>query len=110
MGLFSGKAAIVDIETVSYNKATGEVLCMNRYHIGKSTYISDTKETCLICSQICRSTIYLRGSGGFSKSTPLCSYSKYPQNQILQVVIPKAKPFCVYEEDAHFNQVLSPCS
>lgn len=29
--LFSGKAAIIEFETKSYEKETGELLCMNRY-------------------------------------------------------------------------------
>ncbi|EXB88231.1 Enoyl-CoA hydratase 2 [Morus notabilis] len=53
-----GKAAIVELETKSYNES-GELLCMNR------------------------STVYLRGAGGFSRSSRPFSYSNYPANQAL---------------------------
>ncbi|KAF9621478.1 hypothetical protein IFM89_021782 [Coptis chinensis] len=52
-----GKAAIIDIETTSYDKGSGEALCKNR------------------------STIYLRGAGGFSKSSSPFTYSNYPADQ-----------------------------
>ncbi|XP_068640211.1 enoyl-CoA hydratase 2, peroxisomal-like [Aristolochia californica] len=77
-----GKAAVVEIETTSYNKETGEALCMNR------------------------SSVYLRGAGGFSKSTPLYSYSKYPASQVSSVTIPKTSPFSVYEESTNQSQAL----
>ncbi|RWR92398.1 enoyl-CoA hydratase 2, peroxisomal [Cinnamomum micranthum f. kanehirae] len=75
-----GKATVLEIETTSYHKESGEALCMNR------------------------STIYLRGAGGFSKSSPLYSYSKYPTNQVSRVNIPKYKPFAAYEECTHESQ------
>ncbi|PON60603.1 T-complex protein 1, beta subunit [Parasponia andersonii] len=53
-----GKAAIVEIETKSYNES-GELLCMNRL------------------------TAFLRGAGGFSTSSRPFSYSKYSANQAL---------------------------
>ncbi|XP_077246756.1 enoyl-CoA hydratase 2 [Tasmannia lanceolata] len=77
-----GKATVLEIETTSYDKESGEILCMNR------------------------STIYLRGSGGFSKSSPLYSYSKYPVNQISHVKIPKHKPLLVHEDCTHQPQAL----
>ncbi|GAU24926.1 hypothetical protein TSUD_311610, partial [Trifolium subterraneum] len=52
-----GKAAILEIETKSYEKESGDLLCMNR------------------------TTVYLRGAGGFSKSSKPFSYSNYPPNQ-----------------------------
>ncbi|GMN34853.1 hypothetical protein TIFTF001_004930 [Ficus carica] len=53
-----GKAAILELETKSYNES-GELLCMNR------------------------ASIYLRGAGGFSSSSSPFSYSNYPANQAL---------------------------
>uniref|UniRef100_A0A0E0M423 Uncharacterized protein n=1 Tax=Oryza punctata TaxID=4537 RepID=A0A0E0M423_ORYPU len=54
-----GKATILEIETTSHVKDSGEVLCMNR------------------------STLYLRGAGGFSDSSRPYSYVNYPTNQAL---------------------------
>ncbi|KAF8377748.1 hypothetical protein HHK36_031133 [Tetracentron sinense] len=79
-----GKAAIMEIETTSYEES-GELLCMNRM------------------------TIYLRGAGGFSKSSPPYSYSKYPANQVLHAKIPKCQPFAVYEDCTHQSQACSIC-
>ncbi|XP_058090740.1 enoyl-CoA hydratase 2, peroxisomal [Magnolia sinica] len=76
-----GKATVLEIDTTSYNES-GEALCMNR------------------------STIYLRGAGGFSKSSPLYSYSNYPANQISPIRIPKYKPFVVHEDCTHQSQAL----
>ncbi|KAG9442097.1 hypothetical protein H6P81_017951 [Aristolochia fimbriata] len=77
-----GKATVLEIETTSYNKETGEALCMNR------------------------SSIFLRGAGGFSKSKPLYSYSKYPASQVPGVTIPKTSPFTVNEESTSPSQAL----
>ncbi|XP_020091322.1 enoyl-CoA hydratase 2, peroxisomal [Ananas comosus] len=77
-----GKAAIVELETTSYLKDSGEVVCMNR------------------------STIYLRGSGGFSDSSQPYSYATYPPNQISRVSIPKTSPSAVYEDCTQKSQAL----
>ncbi|OVA16012.1 MaoC-like domain [Macleaya cordata] len=77
---FPGKAAVVEVETTSYEKESGKLLCMNRL------------------------TAFLRGAGGFSKSSPPYSYSKYPADQILPVSIPKCQPFAVYEECTQQSQ------
>ncbi|CAI8600169.1 unnamed protein product [Vicia faba] len=77
-----GKAAILEIETKSYEKESGDLLCMNR------------------------STVYLRGAGGFSKSSKPFSYSNYPSNQISAVKIPESKPFSVLEDRTHPSQAL----
>ncbi|KAJ0966547.1 hypothetical protein J5N97_023464 [Dioscorea zingiberensis] len=77
-----GKAAIVEIQTTSYNKDSGEALCMNR------------------------STIYLRGAGGFSKSSKPYSYADYPANQVSPVKIPNSKPSLVYEDCTKQSQAL----
>ncbi|XP_010935207.1 enoyl-CoA hydratase 2, peroxisomal [Elaeis guineensis] len=77
-----GKATIIEIETTSYIKESGEALCMNR------------------------STIYLRGAGGFSKSSPPYSYITYPANQVSRVSVPKYKPSVVYEDRTHQSQAL----
>ncbi|KAG5030521.1 hypothetical protein JHK85_014503 [Glycine max] len=60
-----GKAAILEIETKSYEKESGDLLCMNR------------------------TTVFLRGSGGFSKSSKPFSYTNYPVNQNPAVKIPE---------------------
>ncbi|KAM7252966.1 hypothetical protein ACFE04_025584 [Oxalis oulophora] len=77
-----GKAAVLEIETKSYDMGSGELLCINR------------------------STIYLRGAGGFSKSSPPFSYSNYPTNQVATVKIPKTKPFTIHEESTQPSQAL----
>ncbi|EEF52812.1 enoyl-CoA hydratase 2, peroxisomal isoform X2 [Ricinus communis] len=77
-----GKAAIIEIETRSYEKESGELLCLNR------------------------STVFLRGAGGFSNSTPPYSYSSYPTNQVPAVKIPKCRPFAVYEDTIQPSQAL----
>lgn len=53
----------------------------------------------------CRSTIYLRGSGGFSSSSHPYSYKTYPDNQILHVSVPKHQPTVVYEDTIQQSQV-----
>ncbi|KAK6115098.1 hypothetical protein DH2020_007367 [Rehmannia glutinosa] len=68
------KAAVLEIELKSYEKESGVLLCMNRF------------------------SIYLRGAGGFSKSSQLYSYTKYPSSQTLAYKIPNSQPFAVYEE------------
>lgn len=42
--------------------------------------------------------VYLRGAGGFSKSSQPYSYSKDPSNQTPILKIPKGQPFAVFEE------------
>ncbi|QHO29446.1 Enoyl-CoA hydratase 2, peroxisomal [Arachis hypogaea] len=53
------KAAILEFETKSYEKESGDLLSVNR------------------------TTVYLRGAGGFSKSSKPFSYTNYPRNQAL---------------------------
>lgn len=77
-----GKAAIVEVQTTSYEKESGEALCMTR------------------------SSVYLRGAGGFSKSSPPYSYTNYPANQISPIAIPKYKPSAVYEDCTQPSQAL----
>ncbi|ONK64264.1 uncharacterized protein A4U43_C07F23830 [Asparagus officinalis] len=77
-----GKATIIELETTSYIKESGEALCMNR------------------------STVYLRGAGGFSKSSPPFSYANYPVNQVSHVSIPKCNPAFVYEDHSQPSQAL----
>ncbi|KAJ8762248.1 hypothetical protein K2173_007404 [Erythroxylum novogranatense] len=77
-----GKAAILEIETKSYLKDSGELLCMNR------------------------STVYLRGAGGFSNSSLPFSYSNYPTDQVAVVKIPRSQPFAVYEDCTQPPQAL----
>lgn len=52
----------------------------------------------------CRITVYLRGAGGFSKSSKPFSYSNYPLNQISSVKIPESKPFSVFEDHTQPSQ------
>ncbi|XP_065847382.1 enoyl-CoA hydratase 2, peroxisomal [Euphorbia lathyris] len=77
-----GKAAILEIETKSYLKESGELLCMNRL------------------------TAFLRGAGGFSNSGHPFSYSNYPTNQVPVVKIPKKQPFAVFEDSVQPSQAL----
>ncbi|KAF6172549.1 hypothetical protein GIB67_007062 [Kingdonia uniflora] len=76
-----GKATVIEMETTSYDKESGEAMCMNR------------------------ATIYVRGVGGFSKSSPPYSYSNYPADQIL-VKTPKSQPFAMYEDCTQLPQAL----
>ncbi|KAK4481371.1 hypothetical protein RD792_012258, partial [Penstemon davidsonii] len=77
-----GKATVLEIEVSSYEKESGVLLCMNRM------------------------AIYLRGAGGFSKSSQPYSYTKYPSSQALAYKIPKTQPFAVYEECTQPSQAL----
>eukprot|EP00252_Welwitschia_mirabilis_P014493 TRINITY_DN31814_c0_g1_i1.p1 TRINITY_DN31814_c0_g1~~TRINITY_DN31814_c0_g1_i1.p1 ORF type:complete len:311 (-),score=63.41 TRINITY_DN31814_c0_g1_i1:119-1051(-) len=78
-----GKAAIVEVETVSTNKETGEILCKNR------------------------SAVYLRGAGGFSKTTKPYSYqSSSPRHKQAPVVIPDDSPSATYEDHTQQSQAL----
>ncbi|XP_057451695.1 enoyl-CoA hydratase 2, peroxisomal-like, partial [Lotus japonicus] len=82
IALIPGKAAILEVETKSYEKESGDLLCMNR------------------------STVYLRGAGGFSNSSKPFSYSNYPLNQTSTVKIPDSKPFSVFEDHTQASQAL----
>lgn len=53
----------------------------------------------------CSLSIYLRGAGGFSKSSQPYSYSTNRNNQSAFPKIPKSQPFAVYEECTHASQV-----
>ncbi|KAI4317005.1 hypothetical protein L6164_024919 [Bauhinia variegata] len=77
-----GKAAILEIETKSYEKESGDLLCMNRM------------------------AIYLRGAGGFSKSSNPFSYSNYSSQQPSTVKIPESQPFSVFDDQTHSSQAL----
>jgi len=77
-----GKATIFEIEVKSYDKESGEPLCMNRM------------------------TVYLRGSGGFSESSHPFSYTKYPASQNVAAKIPKSQPFAIFEERTQPAQAL----
>ncbi|KFK34457.1 hypothetical protein AALP_AA5G147900 [Arabis alpina] len=77
-----GKAAILEIETKSYVQGSAEPLCMNR------------------------TTVFLRGAGGFSNSSKTFSYKNYPSNQGLAVKIPKTQPTVVSEERTQPSQAL----
>lgn len=76
-----GKAAILELETKSYNES-GELLCMNR------------------------ASIYLRGAGGFSSSSRPFSYTNYPANQVSSIKILKHQPFALFEERTQPSQAL----
>nr|GME03290.1 enoyl-CoA hydratase 2, peroxisomal [Ipomoea batatas] len=72
--ILTGKAIVLEVEIKSYEKVSGDLLCMNRM------------------------AVFLRGAGGFSKSSNPYSYSKYPANQTAAPKIPKGQPFVVFEE------------
>ncbi|CAH9101658.1 unnamed protein product [Cuscuta epithymum] len=77
-----GKAAVLEVEIGCYEKESGDLLCMNRM------------------------SIFLRGAGGFSKSSNPYSYSKYPANQTAPLKIPNRKPFVVFEDCSQPSQAL----
>jgi hypothetical protein len=81
-GNLLGKAAILELETRSYEEGSGELLCMNR------------------------TTVFLRGAGGFSNSSQPFSYKNYPSNQGLAVKIPQRQPLTVCEERTQPSQAL----
>ncbi|ONM57215.1 Enoyl-CoA hydratase 2 peroxisomal [Zea mays] len=80
--LLHGKAAILEVETLTCLEGSGEVLCMNR------------------------STIYLRGAGGFSNSSQPFSYATYPSNEVSNVTFSDSTPFAVYEDRIQKSQAL----
>ncbi|KAL5081267.1 hypothetical protein RYX36_009688 [Vicia faba] len=53
-----------------------------------------------------KSTVYLRGAGGFLKSSKPFSYSNYPSNQTSAVKIPESKSFSVLEGRTHPSHAL----
>ncbi|XP_022772596.1 enoyl-CoA hydratase 2, peroxisomal-like isoform X2 [Durio zibethinus] len=77
-----GKAAVLEIETRSYEKESGELLSMNR------------------------SSIFLRGAGGFSDPSHPFTYSNYPANQASALRIPQSQPFAVFEDCSRPSQAL----
>ncbi|XP_062198913.1 enoyl-CoA hydratase 2, peroxisomal-like isoform X2 [Phragmites australis] len=77
-----GKATVLELETTTSLKDSGEILCMNR------------------------STIYLRGAGGFSDSSRPYSYANYPANQVPRISIPNSAPSAVYEDQTKQSQAL----
>ncbi|XP_011099738.1 enoyl-CoA hydratase 2, peroxisomal [Sesamum indicum] len=77
-----GKAAVLEIEILSYEKESGVLLCMNRM------------------------AVYLRGAGGFSKSSQPYSFTKYSSNQTLAYKIPRSQPFAVFEDCTQSSQAL----
>ncbi|KAK1554915.1 hypothetical protein Q3G72_019003 [Acer saccharum] len=83
--LKKGKAAIAEVEIRSYEKDSGELLCMNRV------------------------SAFLRGAGGFSKSSPPFSYSNYPKNQTTVVKIPETQPLTalLYRLSGDYNPLHS---
>lgn len=53
-----------------------------------------------------RSTIYLRGAGGFSDSSQPFSYSTYPASEAPSVMSPDSTPSTVYEDHTKKSQAL----
>lgn len=54
---------------------------------------------------LCRTTLFLRGAGGFSKTSRPFSYTNYPTNQVPVVRIPKTQPFVIFEDPTQPSQV-----
>ncbi|XP_071922772.1 enoyl-CoA hydratase 2, peroxisomal isoform X3 [Coffea arabica] len=77
-----GKATVLEIEILSYERESGELICMNRM------------------------AVFLRGLGGFSNSAQPYSYSKHPVNQTSSTRLPKSPPFAVFEECTQPSQAL----
>ncbi|RLM84750.1 enoyl-CoA hydratase 2, peroxisomal-like isoform X1 [Panicum miliaceum] len=63
-----GKAAVLELEILTCLEGSDDVLCMNR------------------------STIYLRGAGGFSNSSRPFSYATYAANEVSNVTFPDSTP------------------
>ncbi|PPD88959.1 hypothetical protein GOBAR_DD14095 [Gossypium barbadense] len=66
--MMSSKAAILELETRSYEKESGELLTLNR------------------------TSVFLRGAGGFSDPSKPFTYSNYPVNPASAMKIPKTQP------------------
>ncbi|CAO2817576.1 unnamed protein product [Amaranthus hypochondriacus] len=77
-----GKAAILEIEITSSDEESGEPLCMNR------------------------ATVFLRGAGGFSKSSDPYSFRNYSGSQVPAITIPKSQPFASFEDITGPSQAL----
>ncbi|MBA0659638.1 hypothetical protein Goklo_011751, partial [Gossypium klotzschianum] len=69
-----GKAAILELETRSYEKESGELLTLNR------------------------TSVFLRCAGGFSDPSKPFTYSNYPVNPASAMKIPKTQPSVVFED------------
>lgn len=104
--IFLGKAAILELEVVSYGESSDEPICMNRQVSKQMTkvYMSYMHFSYQI-SFLCRLTLYLRGAGGFSKSPRPYSYTNYQANRNIAFKHPKDQPFAVYEECTQPSQV-----
>ncbi|XP_039041832.1 enoyl-CoA hydratase 2, peroxisomal-like [Hibiscus syriacus] len=76
-----GKASVLEIETRSYKKESGELLSLNR------------------------TSVFLRGAGGFSDPSKPFTYSNYPVNQT-SMKIPKTQPFAAFEDCTQPSQAL----
>ncbi|CAL5063067.1 unnamed protein product [Urochloa decumbens] len=77
-----GKAAVLELEILTCLEGSDDVLCMNR------------------------STMYLRGAGGFSNSSQPFSYATYVANDVSNVTFPDSTPSAVYEERTQNSQAL----
>lgn len=77
-----GKAAILEIEVTSFDEESREPLCMNR------------------------TTVYLRGAGGFSRSSQPYSSTNYSGSQFPAIKIPKSQPFASVEDITRPSQAL----
>ncbi|CAN6167872.1 unnamed protein product [Urochloa humidicola] len=77
-----GKVAVLELETLTCLDGSDDILCMNR------------------------STIYLRGAGGFSNSSQPFSYATCAANEASNVTFPDSTPSAVYEERTQNSQAL----
>ncbi|KAK8552443.1 hypothetical protein V6N12_041038 [Hibiscus sabdariffa] len=79
-----GKASVLELETRSYAKESGELLSMNR------------------------TSVFLRGAGGFSDPSKPFTYSNYPVNQT-STKIPETQPFAalLYRLSGDYNPLHS---
>lgn len=104
--IFLGKAAILELEVVSYGQSSDEPICMNRQVPKQMTWVY---MTCMHYNYqiffLCRLTLYLRGAGGFSKLPQRYSYTNYQANRNVAFKHPKSRPFAVYEECTQPSQV-----
>ncbi|XP_021851085.1 enoyl-CoA hydratase 2, peroxisomal [Spinacia oleracea] len=77
-----GKAAILEIEMTSFDEESKEPLCMNR------------------------TTVYLRGAGGFSRSSHPYSFTNYSGSQFPAIKLPRTQPFASFEDVTRPSQAL----
>lgn len=72
------------------------------YSLLRSDQCSSLRDSARIL--LCRTTAFLRGAGGFSKSSKPFSYTNYSTGKVSSVKIPQSQPFAVFEDTTQPSQ------